>query len=152
MRVKYKYIRQDIRLKYNLDKKVMANSYIYIKIYKGMPGLKQAAILAYQHLKSCLEPFGYEPIEGTFRLWYYKTRLIKFCLCVDNFGIKYQSKSDTEYLFNAIGKNFRFTVDYEGNNYCSLTLKQNYQLGYVDISIPKLISEILKKLNHASLS
>ena len=104
-----------------------------------MPELKQAAILVYQHLKSCLEPFGYEPIEGTGGLWHHKTRPTKFCLYVNNFGIKYQSKSDAEHLFNAIEKNFRFTVDYEGNNYCGLTLKWNYQLEYVDISMPKLI-------------
>ena len=59
MRVKYKYILQDIRLKYNLDKKVTANGYIYIKIQKDILGLKQVAILAYQYLKLCLEPFGY---------------------------------------------------------------------------------------------
>ena len=67
----------------------MANGYIYIKIQKGMPQLKQVAILAYQHLKSCLERFGYELIEGKVGLWHYKTRLTKFCLCIDNFGIKY---------------------------------------------------------------
>ena len=152
MRVKCKHIPQDIRLKYNLAKKVTADGYIYTKIQKGMPGLKQAAILAYQHLKSCLEPFGYEPIEGTVGLWHHKTRPTKFCLCVDDFGIKYWSKSDAEHLFNAIRKNFRFTVDYEGNNYCGLTLKWNYPLGHVDTSMPKSIPEILKKLNHASPS
>ena len=40
MEVKYKYIPQDIRLKYNLDKKVTANGYICIKIQKGIPRLK----------------------------------------------------------------------------------------------------------------
>ena len=99
-----------------------ADGYICIKIQKGMLGLKQAAILAYQHLKACLEPFGYEPIEGTVGLWHHKTRPTKFCLCVDDFGIKYWSKSDAEHLCNAIGKSFRYIVDYEGKNYCGLTL------------------------------
>ena len=152
MKVKYKYIPNDIRIRYNLDDKVTPDGYIYIKIQKGMPGLKQAAILAYQHLKNCLEPFGYEPIEGTVGLWHHKTHPMKFCLCVDDFGIKYWSKSDAEHLCNAIGKNFRCTVDHEGKNYCGLTLKWNYQLGYVDISMPKAIPDILKKLNHPSPS
>ena len=61
-------------------------------------------------------------------------------------------QNDTKHLFNAIRKNFRFIDDYEGNNYCGLTLKLNYQLGYVDISMLKVIPKILKKLNHTSLS
>ena len=40
MRVKYQYILNDIRIRYNLDHKVVQNGYIYIKIKKGMPGLK----------------------------------------------------------------------------------------------------------------
>ena len=131
---------------------MIADSYIYIKIQKGILELKQAAILVFEHLKSCLEPFRYELIKGTVGLWHYKTRAINFCLCISNFGIKYLSKSDTEHLFNTIGKNFRFIVNYKGNNYCRLTLKWNYKLGYADISMPKSIPEILKKLNHISPS
>ena len=101
-----------------------------------MPGLKQAAILAYRHLKNSLEPFGYEPIQGTVGLWNYRTKPTKFCLCVDDFGIKYQSKEDADHLCNAIGTNFRYTVDREGKNYCGLYLDWNYKLGYVDISMP----------------
>ena len=113
-----------------------------------MLGLKQAATLAYQHLRNCLQPFSYKPIAITVRLWYYKTRLTIFCLCVDNFGIKYQSKNDANHLCNAIRVNFRYTVDKEGKNYCGLTLDQNYKLEYVDISMLKSIPDILKKLNY----
>ena len=65
MKVHYRHIPQDIRRKYNLDQKVTADGYVCIKIKKGMPGLKQAAILAYQHLKNCLLPFRYYPIPET---------------------------------------------------------------------------------------
>ena len=47
VRVKYKYILQDIRLRYNIDKIIAKDDWIYIEIGKGMPALKQAAILAY---------------------------------------------------------------------------------------------------------
>ena len=67
MRVPYKYFLSDIRQRYNLDA-IFNNDYIYIKIQKGIPGLKQAAILAYEHLKNLLEPFEYELIPGTIGL------------------------------------------------------------------------------------
>ena len=148
MRVNYKYIPNDIRKRYNLDSMVTSDSTIYIKIQKGMPGLKQAAILAYRHLKNSLEPFGYEPIHGTVGLWHHRTKPTKFCLCVDDFGIKYWSKEDADHLCNAIGTNFRYTVDREGKNYCGLHLDWNYKLGYVDISMPLSVPAALKKLNY----
>ena len=148
MRVRLKYIPEDIRKKYHIMDIVTKDNWVFIKIQKGMPGLKQAAILAYQHLKNSLEPYGYTPIEGTVGLWKHDKRPTKFCLCVDDFGVKYWSKSDADHLCNAITANFRYTVDKEGTNYCGLTLSWNYPMGYVDISIPKYIHKALHKLNH----
>ena len=87
-----------------------------------MLGLWQAEILVHMHLKNFLEPFGYESINRTIGLWKHKTRLTKFCLCVDDFGIKYWSKEDANHLCNAIGANFCYTIDMEGKNYCSLNI------------------------------
>lgn len=47
MKVQYKHIPEDICQQCNLHDKVTADNYIYICIKKGMYGLKQAAILAY---------------------------------------------------------------------------------------------------------
>ena len=60
--------------------------------------------------------------------------------------MKYWSKKDTNYLYNAIGTNFRFTVDIERKDYYILSLKWNYKLGYVDIPMPKYASKTLQKL------
>ena len=51
MKVSYKHIPPNIKTHYNLNAKVTENGYIYIKIKKGMYGLHQAAILAYQYLQ-----------------------------------------------------------------------------------------------------
>ena len=51
MKVAYKYFPPDIIKRYNLDS-IVHNDYIYMRIVKGMYGLKQAAILAY-----LLEPY-----------------------------------------------------------------------------------------------
>jgi len=63
MKIRIKYILEDIRKKYNIENIVTYEGWVYIKIQKGMPGLKQAAILAYQHLKNCLEPYSYTPAQ-----------------------------------------------------------------------------------------
>ena len=82
MMAKLKYFSKDIRKKYNLSQLVTDNNRIYIEMCKGMPGLKQAAILAYQHLKNSLEPHSYALIPGTISMWQHATRPTKFCyLC-----------------------------------------------------------------------
>ena len=58
-----------------------------------MYGLKQAAVLAYKNLIKNLAPFGYASIPNTDSYWGHTTNPAKFCLCVDDFGIKYFTKS-----------------------------------------------------------
>ena len=65
MKVKYSHIPADVKTHYNLQDKVTTHGYIYIRIKKGMYGLKQAAILAYDNLQKNLKPFGYSPVVGT---------------------------------------------------------------------------------------
>ena len=102
MKVLYKHLLEDIKLKYNLHTKVTSNNYICICIKKGMYRLKLAAILVYDNLQRRLEPFGYTHVTGTDDVWQHNTIPTKFCLCVDDFGIKYYSKDDTQHLLNAI--------------------------------------------------
>ena len=55
IKVQYKYFPDDIRKLYHLDKLVHSNDYVYVKIQKGMYGLKQAAILAYTQVSTLLK-------------------------------------------------------------------------------------------------
>ena len=57
MKVPYKYFPQDIISKYKLQN-LVHNDYIYVKIKKGMYGIKQAVVLAYENLIKNLAPFG----------------------------------------------------------------------------------------------
>ena len=120
MKVPYKFFPQDIRIRYNLEEKVH-NGFIYIKCKKGMYGLKQAAVLAHKTLASLLMKADYRPILGSYGLWKHKSRPITFCLCVDDFGIKYWIQQDADHLCNAIGANFKYTIDKEDKHYCGLT-------------------------------
>ena len=61
MMVKHKDVPEDIRKTYNLADKVTQDGYVYGKISKGIYGLKQAALLAYNNQKNLL-PYGYTPV------------------------------------------------------------------------------------------
>ena len=101
MKIALKYFPKDIIKRYKFMKKV-DNDYIYIRIKKGMYGLKQAAVLAYDQLVEHLQPFGYHPIPHTTGMWKHKTRKTIFCLCVDDFGVKYYSNDDIDHLISAL--------------------------------------------------
>ena len=126
MKTPLKYIPPDIINKYNLQSK-FHNGYIYCDINKGMYGLKQAALLAYNFLVKNLLPYGYYPIPHTIRIWKHKSRPITFCLCVDNFGVKYFHKQEVDYLIQALQQNYKLSIDWEGKHYCRFNLQWNYK-------------------------
>ena len=138
----------DIIQKYNLELLQDEQGFIYIKIKKGMYGLKQAAILAYLQLVKFLQAYGYYPEPHSIGLWSHSTRKTKFCLCVDDFGIKYYNKHDIEHLLNALRTHYTISVDWSGSNYCGLKIDWNYEKGWVDISIPGYVSKQLDRYNH----
>ena len=72
-----------------------------------MYSLKQAAKLAYDFLKNNLAPYRYEPISHTDGLWHHKTRKITFCLCVEDFGIKYFHKDGVNHLILVLQQNYQ---------------------------------------------
>ena len=148
MRVQLKHLPPDIIAQYNLLDKATSDGWVYIAIEKGMYGLKSAAILAYNNLKKNLEPYGYYPIEGTVGMWRHKTRKTRFCVCVDDFGIKYFNKNDIDHLLDALNNSYNYTIDWECNNYCGLSFDWNYNEGWVDISMPTYITKALKRLQY----
>ena len=134
MKIVWKHIPQDIRQKYALHNK-LHNGYIYVKIKKGMYGLRQAAVLAYDNLVNNLKTARYAPVPHAIGLWHHATRRTKFCLCVDDFGVKYYSKADANHLIDALEKNYTCTVDWTGRHFCGLTMDWHYDKNYVDISM-----------------
>ena len=133
---------------YKIQDKATDKGFVFIRIKKGMYGLKQAAILAYDQLKAVLKPHGYFPVEGTVGLWQHVSKPTRFCLCVDDFGVKYFKKEDAEHLLNAIGSKYNYTVDWGGTNYCGLNIDWHYEKGYVDIYMLQYVSKALKRLQH----
>ena len=97
-----------------------------------------------EHLKS----YGYYPQQHAQNIWAHKTRRTKFCLYVDDFGIKYYSRDDAEHLISALKDAYTVTVDNTGGNFCGLHLEWNYTEGYVDISMPNYVTKALERLGH----
>ena len=147
MKIPVKFIPDDIIKKYNI-KALEHKGYVYVKIKRGMYGLKQAAWLAYEQLQEYLKPYGYLPDPNHQCIWYHTTRRTRFCLCVDDFGIKYCDKADAEHLLNILRKYYKVSVDWEGRNYCGLTINWDYERKFVDISMPKYIEHLLHKCQH----
>ena len=50
------------------------DGFIYLEIRRGMYGLKEAGIIAYNQLMKKLAPYGYVPVPFTPGLWTHKTR------------------------------------------------------------------------------
>ena len=65
MRIHSKYFPTDIRDQYHIDELIAADGYVYIKIIKGMYGLKQETVIAKNQIISHMEPNGYYPVSFT---------------------------------------------------------------------------------------
>ena len=81
-------------------------------------------------------------------LWGHTSRKTTFTLCVDDFGIQYLSKADTDHLIDAIQYTYKCSIDWKGTQYCGLALAWNYPEGYFDISMPGYVKKSLNKFNH----
>ena len=115
-----------------------------------MYGLKQAALLGYQNLIQNLKPHGYHPIPHTSGLWKHETRPIKFCLCVDDFGVKYVGEQNFQHLIMALKDQYDITVDKKGEKFLGLTIHWNYKHKQVQISMPGYVQKALKRFNHVA--
>ena len=137
----------EIALQYSLAS-LAHNGWIYMEIRKGMPGLKQAGLLANQRLRTHLAKYGYHPMDRTPALWCHDTRPITFTLVVDGFGIKYVGKTHANHLIASIQALYSISLDWTGSLYCGLTLKWDYHQRTVDVSMPGYINAALHKFQH----
>ncbi len=85
-----------------LRDKATPDGYVYCKIQKGVYGLPEAGIIAQQLLEERLEKHGYRQSKTTPGLWKHDTHSISFSLVVDNFGVKYVGKENTQHLLDAV--------------------------------------------------
>ena len=115
-----------------------------------MYGLKQAARLAYDDLVQHLGKYGYSPDKICQNIWSHKSRKTKFCLCVDDFVVKYFNQADKDHLIHALRQKYDITIAEKGQHFCGLFLEWDYTKGHFDVSMPKFVDKTLKKLNFKS--
>ena len=65
MKNRLRHIPIDIQQRYNIKSIATHDGIVFVRIEKGMYGLRNAAILAYNNVKTNLAKFGYTPVEGT---------------------------------------------------------------------------------------
>jgi hypothetical protein len=149
MRVHRRYIPQEVIDEYNLTEDHFdSKGYAYLEIQKGMYGLKEASVLAYDQLRAHLAPYGYAPVPFTPGLWRHNKFRTTFTLAVDDFGIKYYSTAELNHLLQALETKYSITKDLSGSSYLGLTLDWHYTDGYVDISMPQYVTKALAKFRH----
>ena len=116
------YFSNNLRTPYNLQDKIGNDQYVYCRSKKGMYWLKQAARLAFDDLVKHLSKYGYHPDLICQNIWLHKSRKTKFCLCVDNFGVKVFNQNDKAHLIDALKAKYEIIVDASGEKKCGLTL------------------------------
>jgi hypothetical protein len=124
------------------------NGYVMVEIRKGLYGLPQAALLAYELLVARLALHGYHPAPNTLGLFPHETRPISFTLWVDDFGIKYTNKHDLDHLIEALNEHYETVVDMTGSHYLGFTLKWDYRPRTLIVSMPGCIRRALERFGH----
>jgi hypothetical protein len=147
MRIPLVTIPQSIIDQYTLSDKAH-KGLVLVEISKGMYGLPQAGILAFNQLKNHLANHDYDPCTHTPGLWTHSTRDITFSLVVDDFGIKYTNRHDAIHLLTVLEELYTVTTDWTGSLYLAMTLNWDNIHSTVDISMPGNVAKALECFQH----
>jgi hypothetical protein len=152
MRLRLDIIPQDIIDKYNLNKIVDADGWVYVKICKGMYGLPQAGILTNKLLQKRIAIRGYHQYQHTPGLWCHMWHDITFCLVINDLGIKTTSMADMKHLVSLLQEHYSVAVDWTESLFCGVKITWDYINCRVDLHMPDYISEAHLKYQHQATS
>ena len=99
------------------------NGIIYVEIREAIYGLSQAGVLAKKLLKKRLALAGHYEMPHTPGLWKHVSRPIEFTLVVDDFGVKYANKNNSDHLVIALKGKYKISEDWTGSLYCGIDLR-----------------------------
>ena len=136
MRLKLSDMPDDVIAHYKLRDIATPDGYVYCEIRQGMYGLPQAGIIAQELLAKRLKEHGYSQSETTPGLWTHEWRPISFSLVVDDFGVKYVGEEHAQHLLQVVQKYYKCSFDTDGERYCGLTIKWDYEGKKVHLSMP----------------
>jgi hypothetical protein len=135
-----------IKLYYLKDK--IINGHVYAEARKGVYGLPQAGRLANECLTKYLAHLGYIPGAHTHGFWKDTKSDLMFTLVIDDFGVRYTNKADAARLMHDLKQQYKVSEDWEGNRYIGLTIKWDYDLCTVEISMPGYVERALHRFSH----
>ena len=139
---------QEIIDKYKLNDIVNDNGWVYMEIRKTLYGLCQSSALAAKKLAADLKSYCYYKVPKTNGLWKHESCPISFTLVVDDFGVSYIDRADTEYLEAALKAHYPMTIDWSGDKYIGITLDWNYKKREMRLSMPGYVKKALKQFNY----
>ena len=145
-------IPQEVINHYGLQNKAKNDGWVYCEIRKAIYGLKESRKLANIKLQVVLEAEGYKPCRFTHRLYKHETRNIVFSLVVDDFGVKYTNKYNTDHLIMTLQKKYTIKMNWIGDYYLGMTLEWNYHKilskRNVRLLMPGYVKEALIEFKH----
>ena len=83
MKIPMRWFSQDIIDQYKIMDLLDKDGFVYVKILKGMYGLKQAAHIYFDRLVKLLKLNGCYPLFSNPVVWCHETLPTKFAVCVD---------------------------------------------------------------------
>jgi hypothetical protein len=102
-------------MSYNLNKITTPDGYVHCRIQKGMHRFPQAGIIAQELvLAAQLKLYGYSQSKTTPGLWKHNSCPIVFSLTLNNFGVKYIGKENTQHLLDTIQKYYTCSCNWDG--------------------------------------
>ena len=121
---------------------------MYFEIRNGVYGLPQSGILANDLLDTRLLKHNYYQCPQTTGLWRHKWRPVLFSLIVDDFGVEYVGKRQSDHLINDLKENYEVTVIDKGNFYSGIKLTWDYAKRTCRLTIDDYITKLSAKFNH----
>ena len=110
-----------------------------------MYGLNKIAQLAYNKLCPHLKHYGYSSDNVCPDiLCIHEIDKTKFCPCVDDFGVHYLNTVDKKHLTNTLQNKYKITIK---KTVKSTSVDRNFANGWIDVSIPKFVQNILQTFN-----
>lgn len=149
MRIPLSFFSEEDFSKYNIKSFIQPNdTSVLVEIYGNMYGLVNAAYVAQKDLVSLLSSNGFVETK-TPQLYKHISRNIQFSLVVDDFGVKYNDKTDADYLIQILQKEYELTIDWVGKLYLGMTidLDRSNKEHTITLSMPGYIQRLLHRLD-----
>ena len=147
-RVKLTDIPDEIIEEYKLREKATSDGWVYMKVVRGMYGLPQSGSNSHDELEERLNKQGYFKILLVPALWKHNTRRTQFVLIVDDFGIKYFTKSDLDHLIDILKQHYDVAVDTEAKEIVKIELDWDYmnkKVHFVNETLPRQVTQAIRQ-------